>query len=240
MQLSRVTTAAARQEQGDAAPAPKEGVSAEGAPSQTGRDARALSQPLPRVGDIPSRSALGCARLPISGALRAAPSLSGSGAFPTPHLGGVIKHGAYFHLQGLHCCEQVFKSVPHFWSKGTMAILSYFCKALGAYKQCASPKCCYLPQCCRPRLRQSKKSQLFWAVPYTIYFCQPQAHDAAWEIGTGDKAGKIQDPAEGTKKFSCCGCASPLVKESRSCDWQAAKYIFNDDIITNNDLQLQK
>lgn len=50
-------------------------------------------------------------------ALRAAPSLSGSGTFPTPHLHGAIKHGAYFHLQGLHCCEQVFKSVPHFWSK---------------------------------------------------------------------------------------------------------------------------
>lgn len=217
------------------------------APSQTGRDAqglrakpRALSQLLSWIGNILSCSAVGCAWLPTPGALRAALSPSGSGTFPTPCLCGVLKHGAYFHLQGLHCCGQVFKSVLHFWRKGRMAILSSFCKALGAHKQYASPKCCYLPQYCRPRLWQSKKRQLFWAVPYTIYFCQPWAHDATWEIGTGDKAGKIQDPAEGTKKFSCCSCASPLVKEGRSCDWRAAKSIFGGDIITNNDIQPQQ
>lgn len=121
----------------------------------------------------------------------AALSQLGSGTFPMPHLCGVIKQGVYFLLQqGLqHCCGQVLRSVPRFWRKGRMAILSCFCKALGAYKQCASPKCCCFPQWCRPRMWQSKKNQLFWAVPYPIYFCQPEAHDAAWEIGTGDKPG---------------------------------------------------
>lgn len=48
---------------------------------------------------------------------------------------------------------------------------------------------------------------------------------------------KVQDPAEEMKSCSYCGCASPLVKEGRSWDWQAAKSIFNGDIITDNNLQ---
>lgn len=48
---------------------------------------------------------------------------------------------------------------------------------------------------------------------------------------------KVQDPAEEMKSFSYCGCAFPLVKEGRSWDWQAAKSIFNGDIIANKDLQ---
>lgn len=51
---------------------------------------------------------------------------------------------------------------------------------------------------------------------------------------------KIQDPAEETQKFSCCGCASPLIKEGRNCDWQAAKSIFGGDIIASNDHQPQQ
>lgn len=48
---------------------------------------------------------------------------------------------------------------------------------------------------------------------------------------------KVQDPAEEMESFSYCGCTSPLAKEGRSWDWQAAKSIFSGDIITNNDLQ---
>lgn len=51
---------------------------------------------------------------------------------------------------------------------------------------------------------------------------------------------KAQDPAEEIKWFSYHGCASPLVKEFRTWDWQATKSIFNGDTITNNDLQSQQ
>lgn len=96
----------------------------------------------------------------------------------------------------------------------------------------------FIPQCCRPRLWQSKKSQLYWAVPYAVYFCQPRAHGTAWEIGTGDKAG--------------VGCkrSKTLQREQESLvvvdvlllgrTGQVAKSIFGGDIITSNDLQPQQ
>lgn len=184
--------------EGDAAPAPPNKGHLQKEPparlagmlTDSGPNLELSSQLLTQPGDSLSPSAVGGARLPIPGALRAPLSQAGSGTFPTFRLWGVTKHRVYFPLQqGLqHCCGQVLESVPCFCRKGRMAILSCF-KALGAYKQCASPKCCYLPQCCRPRLWQSRKNQVFWAVPYTIYFCQLWARDAAWEIETGDKPG---------------------------------------------------
>lgn len=142
---------------GGAVPAPpNKGCLQKGPPAKlagmltdSGPNLELSSQPLTRVGDSLSRSAVGCARLPIAGALSCSEPVWKSMAFPIPPLCGVIKQGVYFHSQwGLqHCCGQVLISVPRFWRKGRIAILSCFCKALGAYKQCASPKCCCLPQC---------------------------------------------------------------------------------------------
>lgn len=162
MQLSSVTTAA-RQERGVLPQPPKiRGVCRSGRnPHRLRPNLELSSQPLTRSGDRLSRSAGGGARLPTTGALRAALSQPGSGTFSTPCLCGVIKHRAYFHLQqGLqHCCAQICVLL---WRKGRMAILSCFCKALGAYSVQALRAAIYHsaadPGCGRAR-------RAFWAVP---------------------------------------------------------------------------
>lgn len=183
VQLSRVTRAA-RQEQGVLPQPPKSGGLQKEPPAKLAgmhtdwAHLELSSQHWPGWGEPVLQCCGGCAH--DRGTQSCSEPVWG-GTFPTPHLWGVMKHRAYFHLQqGLwHRWGQALKSVPCFWKKGRTAILSCSCKAFGAYKQCTSLKCCYLPQCCTPRLWQNKKSQLFWAVPYTIYFCQPQAHDTS-------------------------------------------------------------
>lgn len=200
-------------------------------------------QQLTRMGDGPPSRAAGCARLPAGVESQSCSEVIWKRDI-SPHLSRAIKCGVYFHLQqGLrHRCGQVPKvSVPHLRRKGRTAIRSCFCKALGARQLRASAECCHVRRCCRPRLWQSKQSRLSRAVPYAIYFCRPRAGDAAWGDGSRWQARiwmpKVQDPAEEMESFSYCGCTSPLAKEGRSWDWQAAKSIFSGDIITNNDLQ---
>lgn len=84
------------------------------------------------MGGSPSSRAASCARPPAGTESQSCSEVIWKRDISL-HLSGVIKCEGYFHLQqGLwHCCGQVPKlSVPH--RKGRMAILSCFCKVLGA------------------------------------------------------------------------------------------------------------